>query len=238
MDIFLQTIGSINDETRLKILRFIVVNGEVCVCDIENSFDMIQSRISRHLKILKDGGFLKVNRRGRWAYYSIRKPLDKFRLNILEEISYLKMDIPTLPKENKGCKMAEKKVLIMCTGNSCRSIIGEALINKELEGVKAYSCGMKPTGKVNPNAKKVLEQNDAWNDSYFSKHLDDVIDIDFDLVVTVCGNADQACPSFPKPVKRIHVGFEDPDGKGFEAFEETYSLIKDELLTQVTQNLK
>ncbi|MGB5867329.1 MAG: metalloregulator ArsR/SmtB family transcription factor, partial [Arcobacteraceae bacterium] len=120
MDNFLQTIGSINDETRLKILRFIVVNGEVCVCDIENSFDMIQSRISRHLKILKDGGFLRVSRRGRWAYYSIREPLDKFRLNVLEEISYLDIKIPTL---NKGCNMAnseEKKVLIMCTGNSCR----------------------------------------------------------------------------------------------------------------------
>lgn len=238
MDNFLQTIGSINDETRLKILRFIVVNGEVCVCDIENSFDMIQSRISRHLKILKDGGFLRVSRRGRWAYYSIREPLDKFRLNVLEEISYLDIKIPTL---NKGCNMAnseEKKVLIMCTGNSCRSIIGEALINKELEGVKAYSCGMKPTGKVNPNAKKILVQNDAWDESYFSKHLDDVINIDFDLVVTVCGNADQACPSFPKPVKRIHVGFEDPDGHGFEAFEETYALIKDELLSQVKENIK
>ena len=132
----------------------------------------------------------------------------------------------------------DKKVLIMCTGNSCRSIIGEALINKELDGIKAYSCGTKPTGKVNPNAKKILEQNDAWNNVYFSKHLNDVIDIDFDLVVTVCGNADQACPTFPKPVKRIHVGFEDPDGKGFEAFEETYGLIKDELLSQVTKNLK
>lgn len=241
MELFLQTIGAINDETRLKILRFINENGEVCVCDIENAFDMIQSRISRHLKILKEGGFLKVSRRGRWAYYSVRKPLDKFRLNILEEISYLDVKLPELQIEKQGCEMKtikEKKVLIMCTGNSCRSIIGEALINKELEGIKAYSCGMKPTGKVNPNAKKVLEQNDAWNENYYSKHLDEVIDIDFDLVVTVCGNADQACPSFPKPVKRIHVGFEDPDGKGFEAFEETYALIKDQLLSQVAKNLK
>jgi arsenate reductase len=242
MDIFLQTIGSINDETRLKILRFINENDEVCVCDIENSFEMIQSRISRHLKILKEGGFLKVSRRGRWAYYSIRKPLDKFRLNILEEISYLDLDIPKLIK---GCnvanaeeKLADKKVLIMCTGNSCRSIIGEALINTHLEGVKAYSCGMKPIGKINPNAKKVLEENVAWDESYYSKHLDEVIDMDFDLVVTVCGNADQACPTFPKPVKRIHVGFEDPDGKGFEAFQTTYDLIKNELLAKVTENLK
>ena len=101
MDIFLKTVGSINDETRLQILRFINENGEVCVCDIENSFDMIQSRVSRHLKILKEAGFLKVERKGRWAYYNIRSPLDKFRENILEEISYLRLDIPTL---NKGCK--------------------------------------------------------------------------------------------------------------------------------------
>ncbi len=101
MDIFLKTIGSINDETRLKILNFIDVNGEVCVCDIENSFEMIQSRVSRHLKILKEGGFLKVERRGRWAYYSIRVPLDRFRQNVLEEIRCLELDIPVLVK---GCK--------------------------------------------------------------------------------------------------------------------------------------
>jgi len=101
MDIFLKTIGSINDETRLKILRFINENGEVCVCDIEKSFDMIQSRVSRHLKILKEAGFLRVKRDGRWAYYTIREPLDIFRQNILEEISYLELDIPKL---KKGCK--------------------------------------------------------------------------------------------------------------------------------------
>ncbi|WP_428737913.1 ArsR/SmtB family transcription factor [Sulfurimonas sp.] len=102
MEIFLQTIGSINDETRIKILRFIDDNGEVCVCDIENSFDMIQSRISRHLKILKDGGFLKVRRDGRWAYYSIRSPIDQFRQNVLKEISCLDIEIPPL---KKGCNI-------------------------------------------------------------------------------------------------------------------------------------
>ncbi|MDD3775279.1 MAG: metalloregulator ArsR/SmtB family transcription factor [Sulfurovaceae bacterium] len=100
MDIFLQTIGSVNDETRVSILRFINENGEVCVCDIESSFDMIQSRISRHLKILKDGGFLRVDRRGKWAYYSIRSPLDGFRQSVLKEISCLDLNIPDL---KKGC---------------------------------------------------------------------------------------------------------------------------------------
>jgi len=94
METFLKSIGALNDETRLTILRFIEVNGAVCVCDIESSFGMIQSRISRHLKILKEAGFLKVERKGRWAYYSIRSPLDTFRQNVLKEISYLDMPVP------------------------------------------------------------------------------------------------------------------------------------------------
>ncbi len=96
MNNFLDTISSVNDETRIKILRFIYANGEVCVCDLEGTFGMIQSRISRHLKILKDGGFLKVDRRGRWAYYSIRTPLDRFRQEVLQEISYIDIDLPKL----------------------------------------------------------------------------------------------------------------------------------------------
>ena len=234
MDIFLKTISAINDETRVKILYFISINGEVCVCDIENAFDMIQSRISRHLKILKEAGFLKVQRRGRWAFYSIRTPLDEFRQEILKEISFLNLELPSL---NKGCDM-QKKVLVLCTGNSCRSIIGEALINKYLEGIKAYSAGVAPGGKVNPNAKKILELHDAWSDEYYSKHIDDVMDIDFDLVVTVCDHANETCPVFSKSTSVIHVGFKDPDGKDYEAFEETFKLIKDELLPIVKEKLK
>jgi len=105
METFLKTIGSLNDETRLRLLRFIDINKKVCVCDIENSFDMIQSRVSRHLKILKEGEFLKVERIGRWAYYSIREPLDEFRKSVLKEISFLDMPMPPLKEacEDKGC---------------------------------------------------------------------------------------------------------------------------------------
>lgn len=100
MDIFLKTIGGLNDETRLRILRFIEMHGKVCVCDIEASFEMIQSRVSRHLKILKEAGFLKLEREGRWAYYSIRTPLDVFRQSVLAELRYVEMEIPLL---KKGC---------------------------------------------------------------------------------------------------------------------------------------
>ena len=126
----------------------------------------------------------------------------------------------------------------MCTGNSCRSIIGEALINSKLKGYEAYSCGVAPSGKVNANAKKVLEANGDWDDKYYSKHLDELININFDLVVTVCDHAKESCPIFPKPTSKIHVGFEDPDGKEYEAFEATYSEINEVLLSKVEQYFK
>ena len=98
MDIFLKTVSALNDETRVKLLKFINTNGKCCVCDLENSFDMIQSRLSRHLKILKDAGFLKVQRDGRWAYYSIRTPLDEFRQSAIKEIMTLDLNLPELKK--------------------------------------------------------------------------------------------------------------------------------------------
>ena len=102
MEIFLQTVSALNDETRVKLLRFIDENGSMCVCDLQNSFEMIQSRLSRHLKILKDAGFLRVERQGTWAYYSVRTPLDRFRLQALEEIKTLPLQLPEL---KKGCEL-------------------------------------------------------------------------------------------------------------------------------------
>ena len=132
----------------------------------------------------------------------------------------------------------DKKVLILCTGNSCRSIIAEALINSKLEGFSSDSSGVKASGRVNPNAKKLLEEKGIWNDEYHSKTIDKVIDNAYDLVVTVCDNANETCPMFPNATKVIHVSFEDPDGKGFDAFEDTYKEIEEILLPKVVEALK
>ncbi len=126
-----------------------------------------------------------------------------------------------------------KKVLVMCTGNSCRSIIGEALINAFVDGVEAYSCGVAPSGRVNPNARKVLEEHGIWDERYHSKDLSEVEGMEFDLVVTVCDHAREVCPVFPYPAPKIHVGFEDPDGKPYEEFVQTYDQIKEVLLPAV-----
>ena len=102
MEVFLKSISALNDETRVLILRFLDEYGECCVCDLQNSLGMIQSRLSRHLKILKEAGFLKVRRKGTWAYYSIRSPLDRFRSEALEEIRHLEIELPRL---KKGCEI-------------------------------------------------------------------------------------------------------------------------------------
>src|SRR5574344_1411819 len=131
----------------------------------------------------------------------------------------------------------DKKVLILCTGNSCRSIIAEALINAKLEGVSADSSGVRASGRVNPNAKKLLEDKGIWQSKYHSKTIDKVIENGYDLVVTVCNHANESCPMFPKAVKVIHVGFPDPDGKDFDSFIDTYNKIEEILLPKVKEVL-
>ncbi|NPA66513.1 MAG: arsenate reductase ArsC [Epsilonproteobacteria bacterium] len=128
-----------------------------------------------------------------------------------------------------------KKILVLCTGNSCRSIIAEALINSELQGYEAKSSGVNPSGRVNSNAKKVLEQNGIWDERYHSKTLDSLKDEEFDLIVTVCDHAKETCPTFVYEAKHLHVSFEDPDGKEFEAFEKTYKDIKNLLLPKIKE---
>ncbi len=133
--------------------------------------------------------------------------------------------------------ITDKKVLILCTGNSCRSIIAEAQINAFIEGASSDSSGVKASGRVNENAKKLLKDKGIWKEEYHSKTIDTVINNDYDLVVTVCGHANETCPIFPKATKVIHVGFEDPDGRDYYAFLDTYEEIKNVLLPKVKEEL-
>lgn len=130
-----------------------------------------------------------------------------------------------------------KKVLVLCTGNSCRSIMAEALINAKLEGVEAKSSGVRASGKVNPTAQKLLEEKGIWREEYHSKTLDTLIDEDFDLVVTVCDHANETCPMFPRPVEKLHIGFEDPSGKAEEEYSKTYNALESLLLPKIKEAL-
>lgn len=132
----------------------------------------------------------------------------------------------------------KKNVLILCTGNSCRSIMAEALINAKLGScIEAQSSGVKASGAVNPNAQALLEKKAYWREEYHSKVIETVLDTPFDLIVTVCDHAKETCPMFPKAVKTIHVGFDDPSGKAVEEYEKTLNLIEKELLPVVKEEL-
>jgi arsenate reductase len=131
-----------------------------------------------------------------------------------------------------------KNVLILCTGNSCRSIMAEALINAKLgDCVKAFSSGVKASGAVNPNAQALLEEKGYWKDVYHSKVIETVLNNEFDLVVTVCDHAHESCPMFPKAVKTIHISFEDPSGKAVEEYAKTLDLIEATLLPVIKSEL-
>ena len=132
----------------------------------------------------------------------------------------------------------KKNVLILCTGNSCRSIMAEAMINAKMgECVQAQSSGVKASGKVNPQAQALLESKGEWKEAYHSKVIETVLDTAFDLVVTVCDAAKETCPMFPNAVKTIHVGFEDPSGKAVGEYAKTYDLIEKELLPIIDKEL-
>ncbi|MGE3315620.1 MAG: arsenate reductase ArsC [Planctomycetaceae bacterium] len=104
-----------------------------------------------------------------------------------------------------------KKVLILCTGNSCRSQMAEALWNDLGNGNwQAESAGSRPSGYVHPLAIKAMEEIGIDISANQSKSLDRFRDQSFDLVVTVCDNAREACPVFPGAARTLHWPFDDP----------------------------
>ena len=103
-----------------------------------------------------------------------------------------------------------KTVLFLCTGNSCRSQMAEAIVNARHPEWRAHSAGTKPTGYVHPFAVEALAEIGITH-SGESKHIDDLPTRDFDLVVTVCDSAAEECPVWPgKAGKRVHHSFVDP----------------------------
>ena len=102
-------------------------------------------------------------------------------------------------------------VLILCTGNSCRSHLAEGILRAAAgEILDVQSAGSKPAGYVHPLAIKVMSEVGIDISAHRSKHLDEFLTQKIETVITVCGNADQACPIFPGQVNRHHWPFYDP----------------------------
>jgi len=140
--------------------------------------------------------------------------------------------------------MEKLKILFLCTGNSCRSQMAEgwphALKSDVLE---PYSAGIETHG-LNPNAVKVMAEAGVDISNQKSENINDLLDIDFDVVITVCGHAHESCPVFPATARIVHVGFDDPPKLAKELAEkgaseeeqlEAYRRVRDEIKAFVEQ---
>ena len=106
--------------------------------------------------------------------------------------------------------MPKMKVLFLCTGNSCRSQMAEGWARHLRSGVlEPYSAGIEKHG-MNPHAVQVMREAGIDLSTQYSKTPADLGPIEFDFVITVCGHADEHCPTFPARTRVVHVGFEDP----------------------------
>ena len=107
--------------------------------------------------------------------------------------------------------MEKPLILILCTGNSCRSHLAEGILRAAAgECLEVASAGSKPAGYVHPKAIAVMHEIGLDISAHTSKHMNDFLSRNVTTVITVCGNADQACPMFPGQVNRYHWGFDDP----------------------------
>jgi arsenate reductase len=102
-------------------------------------------------------------------------------------------------------------VLILCTGNSCRSHLAEGILRAAAgDLLNVQSAGSKPAGHVHPLAIQVMKEIGVDISAHHSKHMNDFLQQPVETVITVCGNADQVCPRFPGQLNRHHWGFDDP----------------------------
>lgn len=129
------------------------------------------------------------------------------------------------------------KILILCTGNSCRSHMAEGLL-RHFAGdlLDIHSAGSEPAGYVHSKAIEVMKEINIDISAHTSKHLNEFLTENITTVITVCGNADQACPMFPGKPTKIHWPFDDPaKAEGTESsILEEFRRIRDEIRTVVS----
>jgi len=137
-----------------------------------------------------------------------------------------------------------KKILVLCTGNSCRSQMAEGYLRHFANGnAEVYSAGVETHG-VNPKAIAIMQEDGIDISNHTSNNIDEYFDIDFDFVITVCDNAKERCPFFPTKAKKFHHNFSDPakatgtDEEINEQFREVRQQIKEYCERFVAENLK
>jgi len=139
----------------------------------------------------------------------------------------------------------KKKILVLCTGNSCRSQMAEGFLKSFDSNLEAYSAGTNPSSRVHPKAIQVMKEAGIDIGKNFPKNVEQFLNESFDYVITVCDNAKETCPVFVgKVTNRLHMGFEDPaEATGTEqeilsVFRKVRNEIKKEFYEFYKENIK
>jgi protein-tyrosine-phosphatase len=189
-----------------------------------------QNLVSYHLRQLRDGGLVRARRSaadGRDVYYAI--DLDRCAAQLRDAGGALHpaLVVPRPPAPGPVHASRRRPVLFLCTGNSARSQIAEALLVRMSGGtIEARSAGSHPK-PLHPNAVRVMEKRGVDISGHRSKHLDELVGQRFDRVITLCDRVREVCPEFPAHPERVHWSMADPAAEGptdrasYPAFERT-----------------
>lgn len=187
-------------ENRLVIIEELM-REERCVQELTRAIGADQSTVSKHLSVLKNAGIIADRRQGNRVYYRLK---DAGVFPLFWSLKNM------LGRRNMEKTMSKKSILYLCTGNSARSQMAEAWTKKLKGGMfEAWSAGVDPQG-LNPRAAQVMAEAGLGTEGLVSKGLDDLPEVAFDYVVTLCDDAARGCPVFPARTRVLHVGFDDP----------------------------
>jgi arsenate reductase len=226
----LAVMKALADPNRLRIVA--ALDGrELCLCQIVELLGLATSTVSRHMSILEQARLVDARKDGRWTYFRLAqedarpeateaavlaiRALAEDRL-ACEDAHRLKQILKINPEDlcrrlNEGrSPVPMKKILFLCTGNSCRSQMAEGWARHlKRDVIEPYSAGIETHG-MNPYAVRVMAEAGVDLSGQRSKHVRELGGIEFDYVVTVCGHAHESCPVFPGKVRVVHRGFDDP----------------------------
>ena len=201
-----------------------LVQSDRAVRELTALVDEPQNLVSYHLRQLRDGGLVSVRRSaadGRDSYYAIDLARCREQLQATGGALHPGLWLAPVPPVAAGHAGGRRRVLFLCTGNSARSQIAEALLADATGNeIEAVSAGSHPK-PLHPNAVRVMQKRGIDISANRTKHLDEFVAQRFDLVVTLCDRVREVCPEFPRQPPRAHWSIPDPAGDpaGLPAFE-------------------
>jgi protein-tyrosine-phosphatase len=207
-----------------------LVRSDRAVSELTELVDEPQSLVSYHLRQLREGGLVRARRSaadGRDTYYAIDLATCQQELHAAGRGLHPGLSVASPSASRTQFSPRDRRVLFLCTGNSARSQIAEALLEHMSAGaIEAVSAGSHPK-PLHPNAVRVMKRRGIDISANRSKHLDEFVPQRFDMVITLCDRVREVCPEFPSHPQLVHWSIPDPAREGdtnrasYPAFERT-----------------